>query len=375
MADYYDLLGVARDADADTLKRAYRRLARQYHPDINKEPGAEDRFKEIGRAYEVLSDPQTRSRYDQFGEAGLGGGGGMPDMGDMGGFADLFETFFSGFGGGPAGPGGGAARRRGPRQGDDLRFDLTISFSEAVFGQEKEIQIRHLETCSTCSGSGAKSGSGPTSCGTCGGAGQVRRATRTPFGSFTQVAPCPTCEGTGQVIADPCTACGGQGLQQVRKKLRINIPAGVDSGTRLRVASEGNAGQRGGPAGDLYVFLTVQSHPTLRRDGINIYAEVTINYLQAILGDTIEVETVEGPAQLEIPAGTQPGAVLTLNGKGVPRLGNPVARGNQLISIKVQLPSKLNGEERELLEQLAGHHSARGHKHPHKSGLFGGLFG
>ena len=375
MADYYDLLGVARDADADTLKRAYRRLARQYHPDINKEPGAEDRFKEIGRAYEVLSDPQTRSRYDQFGEAGLGGGGGMPDMGDMGGFADLFETFFSGFGGGPAGPGGGAARRRGPRQGDDLRFDLTISFSEAVFGQEKEIQIRHLETCSTCSGSGAKSGSGPTSCGTCGGAGQVRRATRTPFGSFTQVAPCPTCEGTGQVIADPCTACGGQGLHQVRKKLRINIPAGVDSGTRLRVASEGNAGQRGGPAGDLYVFLTVQSHPTLRRDGINIHAEVTINYLQAILGDTIEVETVEGPAQLEIPAGTQPGAVLTLNGKGVPRLGNPVARGNQLISIKVQLPSKLNGEERELLEQLAGHHSARGHKHPHKSGLFGGLFG
>ena len=376
MADYYDLLGVGRDADADTLKRAYRRLARQYHPDINKEPGAEDKFKEIGRAYEVLSDPQTRSRYDQFGEAGLGGAAGMPDMGDMGGFADLFETFFSGFGGGGmGGPGGGGARRRGPRQGDDLRFDLTISFSEAVFGQEKEIQIRHLETCSTCSGSGAKSGSGPTTCGTCGGAGQVRRATRTPFGSFTQVAPCPTCEGSGQVIADPCNACGGQGLQQVRKKLRINIPAGVDSGTRLRVASEGNAGQRGGPAGDLYVFLTVQSHPTLRRDGINIQSEVTINYLQAILGDTIEVETVDGPAQLEIPAGTQPGAVLTLSGKGVPKLGNPVARGNHLISLKVQLPTKLNGEERELLEQLAGHHTARGHKHPHKSGLFGGLFG
>ena len=376
MADYYDLLGVGRDADADTLKRAYRRLARQYHPDINKEPGAEDKFKEIGRAYEVLSDPQTRGRYDQFGEAGLGGAAGMPDMGDMGGFADLFETFFSGFGGGGmGGPGAGGARRRGPRQGDDLRFDLTISFSEAVFGQEKEIQIRHLETCSTCSGSGAKSGSGPTTCGTCGGAGQVRRATRTPFGSFTQVAPCPTCEGSGQVIADPCNACGGQGLQQVRKKLRINIPAGVDSGTRLRVASEGNAGQRGGPAGDLYVFLTVQSHPSLRRDGINIQSEVTINYLQAILGDTIEVETVDGPAQLEIPPGTQPGAVLTLSGKGVPKLGNPVARGNHLISLKVQLPTKLNGEERELLEQLAGHHTARGHKHPHKSGLFGGLFG
>ncbi|WP_411869994.1 molecular chaperone DnaJ [Vulcanococcus limneticus] len=373
MADYYDLLGVSRDADADTLKRAYRRLARQYHPDINKDPGAEDRFKEIGRAYEVLSDPQTRARYDQFGEAGLGGGGGMPDMGDMGGFADLFETFFSGFGG-AAGAGGGA-RRRGPRQGDDLRLDLTISFSEAIFGQEKEVQVRHLETCNTCSGSGSKAGSGPTTCGTCGGAGQVRRATRTPFGSFTQVAACPSCEGTGQVIADPCGACGGQGLQQVRKKLRLNIPAGVDSGTRLRVAGEGNAGQRGGPAGDLYVFLSVQPHPSLRRDGTTIHSEVTVNYLQAILGDTIEVETVDGPEKLEIPAGTQPGATLTLAGKGVPKLGNPVARGNHQIAVKVQLPTKLNAEELELLEQLAGHHTARGHKHPHKSGLFGGLFG
>ena len=189
------------------------------------------------------------------------------------------------------------------------------------------------------------------------------------------MAACPTCEGTGQVIADPCGSCGGQGLQQVRKKLRINIPAGVDTGTRLRVADEGNAGQRGGPAGDLYVFLTVQSHPNLRRDGINIHSEVTVNYLQAILGDTIEVETVDGPEQLEIPAGTQPGAVLTLTGKGVPKLGNPVARGNHLIQIKVQLPTKVNREERELLEQLAGHHTAKGQKHPHKSGLFGGLFG
>ena len=372
MADYYDLLGVARDADPDTLKRAYRRLARQYHPDVNKDPGAEDRFKEIGRAYEVLSDPQTRGRYDQFGEACLGGGGGMPDMGDMGGFADLFETFFSGFGG--AAPGQGP-RRRGPNQGDDLRLDFTISFQEAVFGIEKEVQIRHLETCDTCKGTGAKQGSGPTTCGTCGGSGQVRRATRTPFGNFTQVAACPTCEGSGQVIADPCNACGGQGLQQVRKKLRINIPAGVDSGTRLRVANEGNAGQRGGPSGDLYVFLTVQSAPGLRRDGIHIHSEVTLNYLQAILGDTIEVVTVDGHEQLEIPAGTQPGAVITLQGKGVPKLGNPVARGNHLFSVKVQLPTKLNGEERQLLEQLAGHHTSKGQRHPHKSGLFGGLFG
>ncbi|KMM17761.1 molecular chaperone DnaJ [Synechococcus sp. GFB01] len=372
MADYYELLGVSRDADADTLKRAYRRLARQYHPDVNKDPGAEDTFKEIGRAYEVLSDPQTRARYDQFGEAGLGGGG-MPDMGDMGGFADLFETFFSGFGGGMGGPAG--PRRRGPRQGDDLRLDLSISFQEAIVGQEREVQIRHLETCSTCDGSGAKAGSGPVTCTTCGGVGQVRRATRTPFGSFTQVAPCPSCEGAGQVIADPCSACGGQGLQQVRKKLRINIPAGVDTGTRLRVAGEGNAGQRGGPAGDLYVFLTVQPHPQLRREGTTIHSEITLNYLQAILGDTIEVDTVDGQRQLEIPAGTQPGAVLTLQGMGVPRLGNPVARGNHQFTVKVQLPSKLSAEERELLEGLAGHHTRRGHKHHHKSGLFGGLFG
>ena len=374
MASFYDVLGVSQDADAESLKRAYRRLARQYHPDVNKEPGAEDRFKEIGRAYEVLSDPQTRARYDQFGEAGLGGASGMPEGADMGGFADLFETFFSGFGGGmgAAAPG---ARRRGPRQGDDLRLDLSIPFQEAVSGTEREVQIRHLETCASCGGSGARAGSGPSTCGTCGGAGQVRRATRTPFGSFTQVAPCPACEGTGQVIADPCTACGGQGLQQVRKKLRINIPAGVDSGTRLRVAGEGNAGQRGGPSGDLYVFLSVQPHPHLQRDGVTIHSEVTLNYLQAILGDTIEVETVDGHEQLQIPAGTQPGTVLTLANKGMPRLGNPVARGNHQFSVKVQLPTRLSGEERELLEQLAGHHTNKGARHHHKSGLFGGLFG
>ena len=374
MADYYDLLGVSRDADADTLKRAYRRMARQYHPDINKDAGAEDRFKEIGRAYEVLSDPQPRGRSDQFGEAGLGGGGGMPDMGDMGGFADIFETFFSGFGG--AAGGAGRQRRRGPQQGDALRYALTIDFDQAVVGQEREIRIPHLETCTTCSGSGAKPGSGPTTCTTCGGVGQVRRATRTPFGNFEQVAECPSCNGTGQVIADPCSSCGGQGVTQVRKKLRINIPAGVDTGTRLRVSGEGNAGLRGGPSGDLYVFLTVKSHPSLRRDGLTVLSEVKVSYLQAILGDTIEVETVDGPESLEIPAGTQPNSVLTLENKGFPKLGNPVARGHQRISVTVPLPTRLNDEERGLLEDLAGHHSARGEQHHHhKSGLFARLFG
>ena len=373
MADYYDLLGVGRDADADTLKTAYRRLARKYHPDINKEPGAEERFKEIGRAYEVLGDPQKRSTYDQFGEAGLGGGG-MPDMGDMGGFADLFETFFSGFGG--QGPSGSRTQRRGPQQGDDLRYDLTIDFDQAVFGQEREIKIPHLETCSGCSGSGSKAGSGPTSCSTCGGAGQVRRATRTPFGSFTQVAECPTCSGTGQLIVNPCGSCGGKGVTQVRKKLRINIPAGVDTGTRLRVSGEGNAGLRGGPAGDLYVFLKVKTHSKLRRDGLTILSEVNVSYLQAILGDTIEIDTVDGKTKLDIPSGTQPSSVLVLENKGIPKLGNPVARGNQRISINVQLPTRITEQEKVLLEKLAGHHSAKGKQHHHhNSGLFARLFG
>ncbi len=373
MADFYDLLGVSRDADADTLKRAYRRMARQYHPDINKEEGAEERFKEIGRAYEVLGDPQKRARYDQFGEAGLGGAAGMPDMGDMGGFADLFETFFSGFGG--SGGVGGRPQRRGPQQGDDLRYDLTVEFDQAVFGQEREIRIPHLETCNTCSGSGAKSGSGPTNCSTCGGAGQVRRATRTPFGSFTQVAECPNCGGTGQMIADPCGSCGGQGVNQVRKKLRINIPPGVDTGTRLRVSGEGNAGLRGGPSGDLYVFLKVKNHPKLRREGLTIYSEVNISYLQAILGDTIEVDTVDGPAELEIPIGTQPNATLILENKGIPKLGNPVARGNQCVSVNINLPTRISDEERKLLQGLASHYSARGKQyHHHKSGLFSSLF-
>ncbi len=374
MADYYDLLGVSRDADGDTLKQAYRRLARQYHPDINKEPGAEERFKEIGRAYEVLGDPQTRARYDQFGEAGIGGASGMPDMGDMGGFADLFETFFSGFGG--PGNAGGRSQRRGPQQGDDLRYDLTVDFNQAVFGQEKEIKIPHLETCETCRGNGAKPGTGPSNCSTCGGAGQVRRATRTPFGSFTQVAECPNCGGTGQMISDPCNSCGGKGVNQVRKKLRINIPAGVDTGTRLRVSGEGNAGLKGGPSGDLYVFLKVKNHPKLKRDGLTILSEVTISYLQAILGDVIEVETVDGPTTLEIPSGTQPNQVLILENKGIPKLGNPVARGNQKISINIKIPTKISDNEKSLLESLAIHYSAKGtQNHHHKSGLFTSLFG
>ncbi len=368
--DYYEILGVERNTDKEEIKRAYRRLARKYHPDVNKEPGADERFKEINRAYEVLSEPETRARYDRFGEAGVSGGGGAPDMGDMGGFADIFESFFSGF----SGTGQQQARRRsGPTRGEDLRFDLKLEFREAVFGGEKQIKISHLETCGTCSGSGAKAGTRPRTCGTCSGTGQVRRATRTPFGSFTQVSTCPTCNGTGQTIEDKCESCNGLGLNQVTKKLKITIPAGVDSGTRLRVSNEGDAGQRGGPSGDLYVYLFVQADNEFEREGINVLSEIRISYLQAILGDKIAINTVDGKKPLTIPAGTQPDTVLTLEGLGVPKLGNPVARGDHLIRIKLDIPTKISSEEREVLEKLKEKqgNSAKGGI----GDILGGIFG
>ena len=371
MADFYQILGVTRDADPDTLKRAYRKLARQYHPDINKEPGAEEKFKEIGKAYEALADPETRARYDQFGEAGLGGAAGMPDMGDMGGFADLFETFFNGFGGQSSQ--GARSQRRGPQQGDDLRYDLNIDFKDAVFGQQREIKIPHLEKCEVCKGTGSRPGTGPTTCTTCGGSGQVRRATRTPFGNFTQVAECPSCNGAGQIISDPCLNCGGNGVKQVRKKLRINIPAGVDTGTKLRVSGEGNVGLKGGPPGDLYVFIKVKNDSKLRREGVTIYSDINVSYLQAILGDTVEIITVDGKVNLKIPSGTQPNSTLSLEGKGVPRLGNPVARGNHEVLVKVKLPTKISDEERSLLESLASQYADKNINK--SSGLFSKLFG
>lgn len=355
--DYYEILGISRDADTEEIKRSYRRLARKYHPDVNQEPGAEERFKEISRAYEVLKEPELRARYDRFGEAGVAGGAGGFDPNFTDPFTDIFESFFSGFGG--MGGAQQARRRSGPVRGDDLRLDLRLEFKEAIFGGEKEIRIKHLETCEACTGSGAKPGTKPQSCSTCAGSGQVRRATRTPFGSFTQVSVCPNCNGTGQVIEDKCSTCGGRGLNEVTKKLKINVPAGVDNGTRLRVANEGDAGKRSGPPGDLYVFLSVAPDPKFKRDGINILSEVKISYLQAILGCTFDVETVDGPTKLTIPAGTQPATVLTLENKGVPRLGNPVSRGDHLITILVEIPTRIAPEEKELLEQLAKIRSER----------------
>ena len=354
MADYYNLLNVSRDANPETLKRAYRRLARQYHPDVNKEPEAEERFKQIGQAYEVLSDPEKRARYDQFGEAGVSGAaGGMPDMGDIGGFADLFENFF---GGAPTGR--GSRRRQGPTQGEHLRLPqpLTISFREAIFGTTREVQIRHREICATCSGSGLKPGSRLSVCQTCGGQGQIRRTSRTPFGVISQVSTCPTCGGRGQSVRpeDRCGACQGQGATQVLKKLRINIPRGVDSDQQLRVAGEGNVGERGGPSGDLLVQLQVEPDPRFQREGTTIRSTAEVSYLQAILGDTITVATVEGNQSIELPAGTQPGDVLILSGLGVPKLGNPVARGDHLLTVKVKLPKgKFSVKEKEIPDDFS----------------------
>ncbi|MBW4574635.1 MAG: molecular chaperone DnaJ [Aphanothece sp. CMT-3BRIN-NPC111] len=370
--DYYEILGISRDADKEEIKRAYRRLARKYHPDVNKESGAEERFKEINRAYEVLSEPEMRTRYDRFGEAGVasGVGAGFQDFSDIGGFADIFESFFSGFGGGA----GQATRRRsGPARGDDLRLDLKLDFREAVFGGEKEIRIPHLENCNICSGSGAKPGTSSQSCSTCSGTGQVRRATRTPFGSFTQVSACPTCNGEGQVIEQKCEACGGAGRKQETKKLKITIPAGVDNGTRLRVSREGDAGAKGGPPGDLYVYLFIEEDAEFHREGINILSEIKISYLQAILGCRLEVNTVDGAVELTIPKGTQPDTVLTLENHGVPRLGNPVSRGDHLITVHIDIPTHITPEERELLEKLAkikGDRTGKGGL----EGFLGGLF-
>jgi molecular chaperone DnaJ len=375
--DYYETLGVSRDADKEEIKQAYRRLARKYHPDVNKESGAEERFKEINRAYEVLSEPEVRARYDRFGEGGVSGaaaaGAGFQDMGDMGGFADIFESIFSGFAGGTPGGQPQQRRRSGPVRGDDLRLDLKLDFREAVFGGEKEIRISHLETCEVCNGSGAKSGTRPRTCSTCSGSGQVRRVTRTPFGSFTQVSTCPTCDGSGTVVEDKCDACDGKGANQVTKKLKINVPAGVDNGTRLRISQEGDAGQRTGPPGDLYVYLFVNEDEEFHREGININSEIKISYLQAILGCRLEVNTVDGPVELIIPSGTQPNTVMKLENRGVPRLGNPVSRGDHLLTVLIDIPTKIIPEERELLEKLAkikGDRTGKGGL----EGFLGGLF-
>jgi molecular chaperone DnaJ len=348
--DYYEVLGVARDADDNALKSAYRKLALQYHPDRNKATDAAERFKEINEAYEVLSDPSKRQMYDRYGHAAAQGapGGGSPfgggGFGGFGDISDIFDEFFGGFGGGRGG-------QRGPAKGADLRFDLEITFQEAVFGAEKEIELSRLETCTQCHGSGAEPGTSPVRCPQCNGTGEVRRAQQTILGQFVSVTTCPRCNGEREIVTTPCTKCKGQKRVPVTRKLAINIPAGVDDGTRIRLSGEGEAGDRGGPTGSLFVFLHVKAHPLFKREENDILLEFPINIVQATLGAEVEVPTLEGPAKLKIPAGTQFGETFRLRGKGVPVLRTN-RRGDEVVHVRIVVPEKLTEKQRKLLQEL-----------------------
>jgi len=345
--DYYDVLGVARQASGEEIKKAFRRLARQYHPDINRSPDAEAKFKEINEAYEALSDREKRAMYDRFGhagpQAGFGGFGGGGDFG-FGGIEDIFESFF-----------GGArtrtAARRGPSRGADLRHDLTIEFEEAVFGCEKEIVVPRHETCPQCQGSGAEPGTQPIRCPQCNGTGEVRRQQQTFLGSFIQVTTCPRCHGEREIVTSPCTKCRGQKVIRVERPILVKIPAGVDEGTRIRLAGEGEPGSRGGPPGNLYVVLHVKAHPHFRREDHNILLELGINVSQAALGAKVAVPALDGDEELVIPAGTQTGEMFRLRGKGVPYLERS-GRGDQLVIVRVLTPAKLTVRQKELFKEL-----------------------
>ncbi len=345
--DYYEVLGVPRDADDNTIKSAYRKLARQYHPDVNKAENSAENFKEVNEAYEVLSSPEKRQVYDRYGHQaaqGFGQGAGAPGgFGGFGDISDLFDEFFGGFAGGRA--------ARGPVRGNDLRYDLEVTFQEAVFGTEKEIEIPRLERCPQCNGSGAEPGTSPVRCPQCNGTGEIRRAQQTILGQFVNVQTCPRCQGEREIVTTPCSMCKGQKRIPNTRKLSINIPGGVDDGTRIRLAGEGEPGQRGGPTGSLYVVLHVQSHPVFEREENDILLDLPVNIVQASLGAEIEIPTLDGPMKVTIRPGTQHGEVLRQRGKGVPVLRTN-RRGDQLTRVRVVVPEKLNERQRQLLQEL-----------------------
>jgi len=343
--DFYEILGVGRNAGEDEIKGAFRKLARQYHPDVNKAPDAEEKFKEINEAYGVLSDPEKRARYDRFGREGLGNMGGFHDY--TVDFNDLFEEIFGGFGFQT-----GRRSRRSPRRGRDLQMQVALKFEEAVFGVEKEIEFQRDETCSRCSGSGAEPGTSPTRCSTCNGQGEIRQVRQTFLGSMVQTTTCPACDGRGEVIASPCRTCRGSGLERRTVRKKVQIPAGVDAGTQIRLAGEGGPGVYGGPNGSLFLVLDVRPHQFFKRRDNDIILNLDINVAQAVLGAEIDVPTLDGDEKLRIPAGTQPGKVFHLKGKGVPHLRRG-GRGDQLVLVNVEIPARLTKEQRELFEKLA----------------------
>lgn len=344
--DYYEVLGISREASADEIRNAYRRLARQYHPDVNKAPDAAERFKEINEAYQVLGDEQRRQNYDRFGHAGAPDMAGFEGFAGFGGLGDIFEDLFG------MGMPGRSRSAFAPQRGADLQAHLRISFREAVFGATREIEVSRLEPCDRCNGSGAEPGTSPTRCPTCGGSGEVRRVQQTILGSFVNVSTCPNCGGRGEVIGTRCSKCGGEGKVRTTRKLEVHIPAGVDSGTRIRLSGEGDSGTHGGPAGNLYVLLEVEDDPLFQRRDDDIILEQRINIAQAALGATISVPTLEGEEQIKIAPGTQSGRTFRLRGKGVPHLQRG-GRGDQIVVIRVVTPTNLNAKQRRLLEEFA----------------------
>ena len=354
--DYYEVLGVDKSADEQTLKKAYRKLAMKYHPDRN--PGdkeAEEKFKEINEAYEVLSDSTKRQTYDQFGHAGMNGQGGFGGQGfggqGFGGFEDIFGDMFGDIFGGGFG-GGGRPRRRGPERGADMRQSIQITFEEAAFGKKTSIKVNRSEECSECHGSGAKAGTSKKTCPTCNGAGEVRTVQRTPFGNIASSRTCSTCEGEGEVVESPCTKCGGKGSTRKVKTIEVDIPAGIDDGQMIKLAGQGELGSTGGPRGDLYIAVSVKNHSLFTREGYDIYFDMPITFAQAALGDEIEVPTLDGKVKYSIPEGTQTGTVFRLREKGIPKLrGNN--RGDQYVKVVVDTPKKLNDKQKELLREFA----------------------
>ena len=363
--EYYDRLGVSKDASQDEIKRAYRKMSKKYHPDINKEPGAEEKYKEVQEAYETLSDDQKRAAYDQYGPDGANGFGGQGGFGGFdggagfGGFEDIFSSFFGG---------GGARNPNAPRQGDDLQYRVNLSFEEAIFGAEKEVHYNREATCKTCSGSGAKPGTTPVTCGRCHGQGVINVDTQTPLGMMRRQVTCDVCHGTGQEIKEPCQTCHGTGHEKQSHKVSVKIPAGVETGQQIRLAGQGEAGFNGGPYGDLFVIINVNPSDKFTRDGSTIYYTLNISFVQAALGDTVEVPTVHGNVEMTIPAGTQTGKTFRLKGKGAPRLRGG-SQGDQHVTVKIVTPTKLNDAQKEALLAFA---KASGDEKiaPQKKGFF-----
>jgi len=347
--DYYEILGLRRDASQEEIKKAYRKLAMHYHPDVNHGKESEAKFKEIKEAYDILGDPQKRDNYDRYGHqedsfGGFGGGG----FGDFSsGFEDIFDTFFGG---------GFSTRGRGqaasPRRGDDLRYDMEITLEDAVKGKETFINIPRTENCAKCGGTGAKEGSEPETCTTCGGSGQQQVIKNTAFGRFVSVRACEKCRGEGRIIKEHCPECRGQGRVIKERKIEIKIPGGVDTGSKLRVPGEGEAGTRGGPPGDLYIVLHVRPHKIFKRQNNDLVCDIPISFVYAALGGEIEVPTLDGRAKLRIPEGTQTGSVFRLKGKGVPSLRG-FAKGDQLVKIKVEVPKRMNANQKNILKEFA----------------------